>query len=167
MADLSSKTSNELVTMFMSGNADQKAAIQAELKRRDSIVESATASLQCYFTHKGGVYCQNPNWQALAESGNTYCPAINFTSVDQIVDVITPGSPTNEALLKLTKLSADDRAKAIEAHRVKKQEQAVKQRTNLLTRVKSGKASQSDLDKFDSENPGIAALCTEKTAAAV
>lgn len=159
MANYTAMTSNELVSAFMAGSADVKAAITKEMTRRDTLLSGAAASLQAYFTHKGGIYCQNPAWSAVSTEGNDYCPAINFANIAQVRDVITAGSVTNLALQKLCDMSSDDVAKAVEAHKQKKTDQAIEQRGKLVKKITAGKAKAEDLAEFDEKNPGIAALC--------
>lgn len=163
MADLSLKSADDLFTMAMSGDKVQIESARQEMKRRSealttaqTLLAAAAASIEVMFTAKGGIYCQNPTWTALAESGNVYCPAVNFANVAQVRDICTSGTDINTALLRLCGMSDDDRTTAVEEKRVQKRAQLTAQRAALVVKIGKGKATADDLTEFDKKKPGYA-----------
>ena len=164
MTDLNTLTADQLFDMAMSGDKAKMDAARTELKKREAdrvalaaTVAAQAAKLQCYFTGKGGVYCKNPNWKpALSKAGDDYEPAVNFATVDQILDICTAGTETNKALLMLANLPADERTKLIEAKKTATVEKLTAQRAALVVKITAGKKPASDLIEWDAKNPGFA-----------
>lgn len=164
MSNLTSKTGVELVTMFMTADKDGKAAITAEMTRRDTATAVTSSGAPAVdFNSSGGIFIQEGGKNTLAASGNMYAASANLPV--GMAELICGDSPVSVDLRKrvmaLLAMPEDKRAAIVEAKSAKKADreskEIAKQRATLSAAVKAGSLPKSVLDEFNAKNPIVSA----------